>query len=461
MPGIEAQLISPAPLGSRHGCSDKMTNSSVDARSTTPQRLIVWAAGTLFFLATTTVSWLRWANFQYRTFDLAYYVQVVWQLIHGRFAATVENVPLLGNHVEPIIFLFTPIFALIRHPMVFVVIQNAALATMGPVGYRLVRRLGFDRIPAICLAIAILLTPATGYVALHEFHPEALAASLLLLLFYSRVTGQLWLHWLSFLGALACKENMTLLLSVYCIVFLVIERRRSLIELMRWYGGPLIAAICWFVICAKFITPAFNSGNIDYLSLYDRLGKNTGEIVWNSFTRPGLVFGAIKHAALQGNLVWALLIPFLGLPLLRPRWLVVASPILLQHLLSWRSSEWTIYFHYAAPLLPVFWIATVEALAMLRDRQRRSQSAVAAPRSIVTVTGVAALLIFSCLTAQLWIGPARVMRSELWHQTRYSADRIRKENFIRKIPTAASLTAPLPYLSHLAMRERLFPSITS
>src|SRR6476659_6306994 len=57
----------------------------------------------LFFATSTWASYLRWANFEYRTFDLAYYVQSIWQLIHGRFQASVEGVPLLGNHVEPII----------------------------------------------------------------------------------------------------------------------------------------------------------------------------------------------------------------------------------------------------------------------------------------------------------------------------------------------------------------------
>src|SRR3979409_910356 len=75
----------------------------------------------------------RWANFEYRTFDLAYYVQALWQLIHGRFHVSVLDVPLLGNHVEPIVFLIAPLFLLFRHPLLLVVVQNAALASMGPV----------------------------------------------------------------------------------------------------------------------------------------------------------------------------------------------------------------------------------------------------------------------------------------------------------------------------------------
>ncbi|HEY4283372.1 MAG TPA: DUF2079 domain-containing protein [Chthoniobacterales bacterium] len=465
-----------------------MTKNVPDLKSSSESSIgpaVIWLAAVLFFFATTSVSWLRWANFHYRTFDLAYYVQAIWQLIHGRFALTVENVPLLGNHVEPIIFLFAPIFALIRHPMVFVVIQNAAIATMGPIGYYLARRLGFDRIPAICLAIAVLAAPAAGYIALHEFHPEALAAPLLLLLFYSRATRQLWLQWVCCVAVLACKENMALLLGAYSIVFLVIERRRARSELIRWYAGPLVLAILWFVVCTKVIAPAFNSGNIDYLALYDRLGQSAGEIIWNGLTKPRLVFGALIHALRHGNLVWGLLLPFLGLPLLRPRWLIIAAPIFLQHLLSWRSSEWMIYFHYGAPLLPVMWIATAESLAIARDRWiNRAPHAPAsmegrapasptsaasadfggvagAPSSIQTtpsrfISVAACLLVFACLTAQAWIGPSRQMSFELRNQAADRADRLRKEALINQIPATASVVAPLPYLSHLAMREKLY-----
>src|ERR1700746_2432018 len=49
-----------------------------------PGKVIVTALAGLFFLICTWTSYSRWANFQYRSFDLAYYVQAIWQLIHGR-----------------------------------------------------------------------------------------------------------------------------------------------------------------------------------------------------------------------------------------------------------------------------------------------------------------------------------------------------------------------------------------
>jgi len=215
-------------------------------RTLEPGPVIIAVLALSFFGLCTWVSYARWANFEYRTFDLAYYVQAVWQLIHGRFEVSVEHVPLLGNHVEPIVFLFAPLFALFRHPLLFVVVQNAALATMGPVGYAIARQLGFDQKRSCLLGAILLLTPATAYVALHEFHPEALSAPFLLLMLQARLAKSVARHWLWFVAVLACKENMALLLGAYCVVLLIIERKRPLPELRQWYLWPLALAVVWF-----------------------------------------------------------------------------------------------------------------------------------------------------------------------------------------------------------------------
>lgn len=419
---------------------------TIKGNERTSGNIVITIVAAISFLVWTWTSYARWADFQYRSFDLAYYVQAIWQLIHGRFNVSVENVPLLGNHVEPIVFLFAPLLAVFRHPMVFVVVQNAALASMGPVGYSIAKQLGLDTKRACLLGIAILLAPATGYIALHEFHPEALTAPFLLLMLQARITKSLGRHWFWFVAVLACKENMALLLAVYCLVFCISERNRPLAELRRWYLWPMAFAIFWFVICTCVITPALNSGNIDYLGLYDRLGTSPGSILLNAIVRPRLIGKALLESLFHGNLIWGLLFPFLCLPLLRPRWILIAAPILLQHLLSWRSSEWMIYFHYGAPLLPFFWIASVEAIAAFDCWKVPAFL----PRTVPW------LIIVACVVAQFWLGllSGIVSSSADWFEG--GQDRARKNAIIAQIPTASSVVAPLPYLSHLATREKLY-----
>lgn len=426
-----------------------LSHGTVTTARQLPDRGAALIAGlaTVFFGIWTWTSYARWANFEYRTFDLAYYVQGTWQLIHGRFAVSVEDVPLLGNHVEPIVFLFAPIFFLFRHPLVFVFVQNAMLASMGPVAFNIGRRLGLDRTTALFLAGALLMMPATGYIALHEFHPEALTAPFGLLMIHARLRGSLRAHWLWLIALLACKENMALLVAAYCAVHLVLERKRPVAELRAWYLWPLLLAILWFVLCTRVITPALNPGQIDYLALYDRLGASAGEIFSNAVTQPQRIIRALSNSLAKGNLVWGLLLPLLALPVFRPHWLLIATPILLQHLLSWRSSEWTIYFHYAAPLLPLFWIALAEAVAGI---DRSSRVPFALKRSLVF------LVIAGCVAGQIILGPAIGIAETTVQWFTGAHDRSRKTAFLRQIAPEASVLAPFPYLAHLAMREKLY-----
>lgn len=420
--------------------------SRAKSRGTDLFRAAAWAVALGFFVGCTWASYARWANFEYRSFDLAYYVQAIWQLVHGRLELSLAGVPLLGNHVEPIVFLIAPLFALFRHPMTFVIVQNVALAAMGPAAYGVARRIGLRPASALLLALALLLTPATAYVALHEFHPEALTALCLLLMIHARLRNSLRAHWLWLAALLACKENMALLLAAYCLVYLVLERKRSAAELRAWYLWPLVLSILWFLLCTKVITPALNFGTIDYLALYDRLGTSLGDILLNSITEPQRILAALRQSLRHGNLFWAILLPFLALPLLRPQWLLIAAPILLQHLLSWRTSEWTIYFHYAAPLLPLFWIALAEGIARV-ERARRF----AGIRNLLPL-----LVVIACGAAQILLGPAESIVASLTQWSSGKQERARKAAFIKQIPPAASVVAPLPYLSHLAMREKLY-----
>jgi uncharacterized membrane protein len=410
-------------------------------------RLLAWTAALVFFALCTWGSYAHWANFEYRTFDLAFYVQSLSQLLRGHSKASVLGVPLLGNHVEPIVFLILPAFFLFRHPMVLVVVQNLALAAMAPLAFHCSGRLGLSRINSLLLAIVLLITPATGYVALHEFHPEALAPLCLLLMVDARLRGSLRIYWVAVIALLACKENMALLVAAYCAVHLLVERKRAFSELRRWYLWPLVLSILWFALCAKVITPALNSDGIDYMALYDRLGKSAGEILANSITNPQRIIAALGQSLRNGNLLWALLLPYLGLSLLTPRWLLIGAPILLQHLLSWRSSEWQIYFHYAAPLIPLFWIGMAESVAGLERSSWMSGRLRAA---------IPMFVIAACVAAQILLGPAGSIASSIVEWSAGQSARARKLALIHQIPPSASVVAPLPYLSHLAMRENLY-----
>ncbi len=394
---------------------------------------------TLFTIAVFLISWWHWWSFQYVTFDLAFYVQALWLALRGEWWVSLLNVPLMGNHAEPIVFLLTPFFALWPHPMLFVAVQTLALASMAFTGFRIARRLRLEQSAAIALGLTLFVLPATSSVGLHEFHPETLAAPLLLLLIEARLAERSGRFWLWFLAVLATKENMALLLVAFCGVFSLVEWRRGRAWQMRWNGWPLLAASAWLAICVGVISPQLNAGNVDYGQLYAHLGANGSEIVRNFFVAPSRAAGAIWHALTHGDIVWSLLLPLLLLPLFRAHWLLIAAPILLQHLLSSRFTEWSLGAHYAAPFIPLFWIAAAEVTARVR-----------APRATSFAILAAAAL------AHIWCGPGRELIAEIPALSQRLEEREWKSQFLARISPDASVTAAQPYLSHLATRHRLY-----
>jgi uncharacterized membrane protein len=399
----------------------------------------LWLGALIFSVIVIADSWFRWATFQYTTFDIAFYAQALWLAGKGVSQVSLLDVPLMGNHQEPITFLLFPFYKVWSHPMLLVVIQTLALATMPFTGWRIARHLEFGARASMWLGLATLLAPATGFIALHEFHPEALAAPLLLLLLEARLKARPGLFWLWFLLTLACKENMGLLLAWMCAVNYVLDRERGRDWRIGWNVIPGVVALGWFLGCALWIGPKLNAGHVDYLELYSHLGASGGAIVTGFFTEPSRAAGALWRGFTGGNLIWGLLVPFLLLPILRPRWLVVAAPLFAQHLLSWRSSEWSINYHYAAPLVPLIWFGAVDAASRLFWRDT-----------------LAGWLVVACAVCQLWFGPAK----RVWGTVAGASEALRarawKREMLVAIPAEASVTAGLPYLSHLANRERLY-----
>jgi len=403
-----------------------------------PKPRTLWFAALAFFLVMVADSWFRWWSFQYRTFDLAFYVQSFWLMLHGQWHVSLLDVPLMGNHAEPICFLLLPFFWIWQSPMFFVVVQALLLSTMPFTAYRIARRLEFERTGAMWMALGTLLAPATGFIALHEFHPEALAAPLILLMLEARQAQRPGSFWVCFILAAMCKENVAFLLGWMCVVNWVFDRENG----PRWQSNfnilPGIVAFAWVGIYATWIGPALNGGKVDYFEIYSHLGKSGGEILGKIFTDPLRLWNAFWNGATGGNLIWGLLLPFLLLPLLRPRWLIISAPIFAQHLLSNRPSEWTIYFHYAAPLVPLIWMGTVEASANMFWREN-----------------VAKWIVAACAVCQIAFGPTLGIYRTITQSGPALQQRELRSEMLTFIPADASAMVGEPFLSHLAKRREL------
>ncbi len=401
-------------------------------------RLLLPAA-VIFCVVVLADSWFRWATFQYTTFDLAFYAQGLWLAGKGMWHVSLLDVPLMGNHQDPIVFLALPFYKIWSHPMLLVILQTLLLATMPFTAWRIARHLEFGQNAATWLALATLLAPATGFVALHEFHPEALAAPLMLLMFEARLTRRLGLFWVWFILTLACKESMGLFLAWICAVLWFLERDRDREWRMSWNIVPGCVAFGWFLLCILVVGPALNGGRVDFLELYSHLGSSGGGIIAGFFTHPGKALGALWRGLTGGNLTLGTMLPFLLLPLLRPRWIIMSAPIFLQHLLSLRSSEWSIHFHYAAPILPLLWLGAAEAASALFWRDV-----------------LAGWVVVACAVCQVWFGPVRNVWNTVTTSSSAQWTREWKTPMLSAVKPGDSVTSSVAYLPHFANRERLY-----
>ncbi len=389
------------------------------------KRCVIGAA--LVALAWSAQSAWRWTHFDYTTFDLAFYVQALDGFLHGRNWSSLLGVKPFGNHADFIILLILPVYAVFQHPLTLVVVQNVALAACLPLGWKIARQFGWSSSSAFWLAMLLLLNPILTFVALHEFHPEAFAAPLWLAIYWSWQRKNLRMFWLSLVLFVSCKENLGLIAGAWCFTRLFTKPSRQIV--LQWSILPGIFIALWMAAYLFWLGPKWNAGNVDFAALYSHLHEK------------GLLRGAIDMlgSSLRGNMLWMLLLPMLLLPLRRPLALLPALPILLQHLLSWRASEWTIYYHYAAPLLPIFWIATLEVL-----RPEAGRRWYLTPLFFLVLANGGAFLFAGTLDWYL---------TPLFSPTNQLAE---KQAIVQQMPKSASVVAPLPFQSHLADRAEIY-----
>jgi uncharacterized membrane protein len=397
-----------------------------------PKPRALWVVTLVFCVVVIVDAWFRWTTFQLTTPDLAFYTQALWR--GGVGHSTVLDLPLMGHHAEPICLLLLPFFWIVKHPMTLVVLQTLLLATMPFTGYRIARRLDFERSGSKWLGVVTLLAPVTGFMALHEFHPETLAAPIILLMIEARVAHRPGTFWIWFLLALGCGENVGVMLAWLCAVHYLLERERGREWQMLFNLIPGAVAVGWVALYVFWLGPMWSGGKVADGDPYVLFGGIRG-----IFTQPGFAMSSAWHGATGGNLVWGMLLPFVFLPFLRLRWLVIAAPLLLQHLLSHDAREWNLGMHYAAAAVPLLWFGAAEACGRLYWREV-----------------MAGWIVVACVGCQLWFGPVRAVGRTVWNGADAWAGRRWRKEMLATIPADASVTAGAAYLSHLAKRDRVF-----
>jgi len=454
-------------------------------RFASPPRLLLIALMLVNFIYFGLYANQRHLAFETGAFDVGVYIQPLWNFIQGRdFAVSIieDNGPIRwATHVEPILFLIVPLYALWPDPRTLLWLQVAGLSLTALPLYALANRRLRSEWAALAVVLAFFLLPATEAVTLFDFHAVTFAPLFLLSAIYfldralaaQGVSFWLWpeepanvqrstfnvqrstfnvLSSVFFLLALSTKEDISLHVLMIGLYLLFLRR--------RWGEGVslILVGLVWFYVTFQVIIPAFRTagGQSIYAAWFETLGHTPLEIALSPFTKPdqvlALVFRPGSIPALGMITIPLALLPWLGLPLF-----ALAAPSLAFSLLSQNPTLRQLEtWHYAAPMLPFIMLGTIDGLARLTYYVSRvtchvSRTTHYAPR-FITLATVLTLLATSLIYHNLR-GYSPLAQLQEWPEVTPHHDLGRQ--LAATIPAEAAVLAQAQLVPYVAHRYKL------
>jgi uncharacterized membrane protein len=329
-------------------------------------RAILWPAVAAFSVGFAALSIGRQRAFNTGRFDLGNMTQAVWATAHGHFLEVTnlagEQTSRLGSHFDPILAALAPLWLAWPSPDMLMTVQAVAVGLGALPVFWLARKHIDSQRAGLGFALAYLLYPATEWLTLNEFHPVAFACPLLLYAFWYLDEERLLPFTVSALAAVACKEEIGLVVAGFGLWYLISRR--------RWRPGAAIVAagVAVSAIAVEVVVPHFSGSASAFYSRYSEVGGTPGGILRTLFTHPLRVLGnAFSRSDL--DYLGHLLIPLGLLWLLAPVLLLAALPEAALNVLSKNPYQASIYFHYTAGLIPPLVIASVLGGARLAHRR--------------------------------------------------------------------------------------------
>ncbi len=417
---------------------------------------IVLAAGiAIYTVVFAAICFRKYALLGYNGIDLAYFNQVFWNSLHGRFFTQSIHPHLsLGDHAELAIIPLLPFYAIHPDPRTLLALQALAMALPAWPIFLLAReRLRRSAASAamkeagpLLLALAWLLNPIVQNVTVFEFHilPFAIVPLLFALVEYERGRQVPWLLWT--LAALIVREDVALAVAALGLLAWI-EKKRAF-----WKIAPLILGAAWFLAALRLIASFSPDGGYKFMIYYSWLGATPAQALLGLFAHP---LRTLLHVLTLANLemVLGFLLTLVFLPLLGPRALILAAGPLLQIVLGAPGGgELILRTHYAVLFLPALFLAAADGLPRVNavvSRVRRF--GIPDARLMTAVIGGIGLVY-----AMLVLGPLRAAAAGPTDPG-LSAERVRIAKIVlQRIPDDASVAAGYALLPMLSSREHLY-----
>lgn len=415
--------------------------------------LVVVLLISFYIILFISISVWKYYHFGYNAIDLAIFDQVFYNTSVGDlFSMTIHPHSYLGDHFGLIILLLAPIYMLFRNPITLLVLQTVVIGLSAWPLYLIAKKIANNKIGLLMVAV-FLLNPFIQNMNLFEFHLLPLAIFTLLFTFYFYLNNRYALFLLFSLLSLLIREDISLIIIMFTFLSLIDKKDK------KWIITPIVLGVGWLTT-VFWIVPLFNSyDSYKFVFYYSWLGDSVGEIAKNFFLQPLLV---LSHLFSLQNifLILALFLPFLLLPFLKPKYLLLSILVFLQLLLGSFSGELVLKTHYSAPLLVSVFITTTYSLAYLFGAKNGDKSIWRSKvKSYISKESVLFAIIFIAVTiygATTFgpIVPATKAISAYKHNYP-ELDRL-KTHYVSLIPENSSVTTSYDLLPRLSSRNKLY-----
>ena len=456
----------------------------------------IWVTSTAVFCAYLAISLFRLLQLNPSSWDLAIYTEYVKQSasLHAPVAdVRTAGFNLLGDHFQPVVMLIAPLFRVFPSPVTLVAVQ-ALLAALSVFGVSRAAREKFGIGPSRAIAVAYGFSWGLQQMANFDFHEIAFAVPLLAFSLSALVCGRIKAAVWWALPLVFVKEDQGFTVAAIGLYLAITGVRAAARQPVgpdppadpatpdhpanpatREHAGItsadpdrrrrikagqvlLVWGFAWSFLAIGVIIPHFNPAHqYDYWSDGGILAPGGHPTV------AGLI-GQFFHAwpdKLQTMVLLLLPTAFIAL---RSPLVLIAGPSLLLRLESTNSSFWGTYWHYNVTVMPIIFIAAIDAMARIgaiMDAEGPAGSASwasgsqGARRAVLAGARRYGAAMMLAITVPLAF---QFPFSTLWNAQSYRiSSHVRAaEAAMAKVPDGATVQATLDLLAPLAARTDTF-----
>ena len=408
--------------------------------------LTVAAAATAYVAIFSLKSLVMYASFHTGGSTPAGFDQALWNGAHwfgsGEpltqfLSASLCCDSILSDHAFLIFIPLLPVYAIGLGGPEFLMITQCVATALAAVAFYLLARDRLGGVPAALFGLAYLAFFVNQRTSAGDFRTDAFVAPLLLFALYAFTRRRMGLYWGLVVLALACKEEVALVVVALGLYLILFERAPL-------SGAATVAlAAVWFALDAMVIMPYAGGLVTRFYAYYRDFGSTPIEMASTLLFQPAQLALRLSDPARVKYLV-SLLVPLGFLPLLGPSALLIALPRLALNLLSGWDGHYSLVFWYEFSVTPFLFVAAVYGLERLGKW---------GGQRCVAIVGAGAVYILSgcLLSAQFW-GPNPLR--EIAELKITDHHRLAQAAF-DLIPPDASVAAQSNLSAHLAHRKQL------